>query len=113
VLVFRKRSLVQRKGPLQLDLFEPRDYQSEYKAVVCTKQKHARSVLRFHNGRGSQAGILGETKQYAQLESIPCRRLVPNQLVLLASLLAHYLGRELQMATKPRVRGTMAKRQTL
>jgi len=113
VLVFRKRSLVARKGPLQLDLFEPRDHQFEYKAVVTNKQKHARSVLRFHNGRGSQEGILGEAKQYAQLEFIPCRRLVPNQLVLLASLLAHNLGRELQMATKPRVRGTTAKRQML
>jgi hypothetical protein len=113
VLVFRKRSLVQRKGPLQLDLFEPRDYQFEYKAVVSNKQTHARSVLRYHNGRGSQEGVLGEAKQYAQLEFIPCRRLVPNQLVLLASLLAHNLGRELQMVTKPRVRGTTAKRQTL
>jgi hypothetical protein len=92
VLVFRKRSLVQRKGPLQLDLFEPRDYQFEYKAVVSNKQTHARSVLRYHNGRGSQEGVLGEAKQYAQLEFIPCRRLVPNQ---------------------PRVRGTTAKRQTL
>jgi hypothetical protein len=113
VLVFRKRSLLQRKAPLQLDLFEPRDQQFEYKAVVSNKRGHARSVLRFHNGRGSQEGVLGEAKQYAQLEFIPCRRLVPNQLVQLASLLAHNLGRELQMAAKPRVRGTTAKRRAL
>ena len=113
IVVFRKRSLLQRKGPLQLDLFEPRDHQFEYKAVVTNKQGHAHSVLRFHNGRGSQEGLLGEAKQSAQLEFIPCRRLVPNQLVLLAPLLAHNLGREMQMSAKPRVRGTTAKRRAL
>jgi hypothetical protein len=113
VIVYRKRALVQRKGPLQLDLFEPRDYEFEYKALVTNKTQSAGLVLLFHNGRGSQENVLGEGKQFCQLEFIPCRRLVPNQLVLLASLVAHNLGREMQMVTKPRERKTTPKRQAL
>lgn len=113
VIVYRRRALVQPKGPLQLDLFEPRDYEFEYKALVTNKTEHARSVLAFHNGRGSQEGVLGEGKQFCQLEFIPCRKLVANQLVLLGSLMAHNLGREMQRVAKPRVRKTTPKRQAL
>lgn len=113
VLVFRKRFTVQRKGPLQLNLFEPRDYDFEYKAVVTNKTESPDAVLRFHNGRGSQEGLLGQAKEYAQMEFIPCRRLVSNQLVLLASLLAHNIGREMQMLAKPRVRSTTPERKAL
>ncbi len=34
IVLYRRRSLVQRKGPLQLDLFEPRDTQFEYLQFV-------------------------------------------------------------------------------
>lgn len=113
VLVFRKRVVMQRKGPLQLDLFEPRDYDFEYKAVVTNKTESPNAVLRFHNGRGSQEGLLGQAKEHAQMEFIPSRRLVTNELVLLASLMAHNISRELQMVAKPRVRATTPERRTL
>jgi hypothetical protein len=113
VIVFRKRAKVQHKGALQLDLFEPRDTEFQYKAVVTNKRKSADGVLPFHNGRGSQEGIFAEAKQHAQLDLIPCKRLVPNQLVMAAAAMAHNLGRELQMQAKPRARGTTPSRRAL
>ena len=38
ILLIRRKNLVQRKGPLQLDLFEPRDMEYEYKAIVTNKR---------------------------------------------------------------------------
>lgn len=113
VIVFRKRAKTQRKGCLQLDLFEPRDTEFQYKAVVTNKPESAAVVLPFHNGRGSQEGLFAEAKQYAQLDLIPCRRLVANQLVMTAASMAHNLGRELQMQAKPRARGTTPSRRAL
>jgi hypothetical protein len=110
LLLLRKRRVKQRKGPLQLDLFEPRDYEYEYKVVVTNKTEHARTVLHFHNGRGSQEKGLGELKQHAALDVIPTRTLHGNQLFTFASILAHNLGRELQMRAAPPSRGTLPKR---
>jgi hypothetical protein len=67
-------------------------------------------VLHFHNGRGSQEGILGEAKSCAQLDYIPMRRLVGNQLFMTASVIAHNLGRELQMVAAPRTHRDTIKR---
>ena len=110
LLLLRKRAVKQRKGPLQLDLFEPRSYEYEYKVVVTNKTEPARTVLHFHNGRGSQEKGLGELKQHAALDVIPTRTLHGNQLFTFASLLAHNLGRELQMQASPPSRGTLPKR---
>ncbi len=110
-ILFRRRSAVQRKGPLQLDLFEPRDFNWEYKAVVTSKQaEHPRTVLAFHNGRGSQEKIIGELKQHTAFDAIPTRTLCGNQLFSLSGVLAHNLGRELQMQCVQRTRGTLPKR---
>ncbi len=103
-LFYRARRPVQRKGPVQLDLYEPQDHQYEYKVVVTNKQDDAGEVLVFHNGRGGQEGLIGELKQGAQFDYIPFRRQAGNQLFLCASMLAHNLGRELQMATQERTR---------
>lgn len=113
MLLIRRKTLVQRKGPLQLDLFEPRDTQYEYKVIATNKTSGMASVLFFHNGRGSQEGLLGEAKSGAHLDYIPMRRRVGNQLFTAAALMAHNLGREMQMAVKPRDRKTSPTRAAL
>ena len=106
IIFVRRRQPSRRKGPLQLDLFEPVDYEFQYKAIVTNKTVTAASVLAFFNGRGIQEQLFGEAKQHASLDYIPCRRLVPNQLYVLSAMLAHNLGRELQLQAKPQRRHT-------
>ncbi len=104
VIAIRSRRLVRQKGPLQLDLFEPRDHEYEYKVFVTNKVVRAGSAMLFHNGRGVQEAILGEGKHWANLDYVPCRRLLANQIYSTTALLAHNFARELQMASsKPRV----------
>jgi len=99
VVAIRSRKLVREKGPLQLDLFEPRDHEYEYKVFITNKVVRAGSAMLFHNGRGVQEAILGEGKHWAALDYVPCRRLLANQIYSTSALLAHNLGRELQMAS--------------
>jgi len=113
MVITRRKSRVQRKGPLQLDLFEPQDTQYEYKVIVTNKTCGAATVLSFHHGRGSQEGLLGEAKSGAQLDYIPMRRRIGNQLFSAAAVLAHNLGREMQMIAKPRCRKTSPTRAAL
>jgi len=109
--MYRRRRAKQRKGPLQLDLFEPRDYEYEFKVVVTNKlQSASPTVLYFHNGRGSQEKLIGECKQHAALDVIPTKTLRGNQLFCLAGILAHNLGRELQMRALSPDRITLPKR---
>jgi hypothetical protein len=110
LLFVRQRKSAQRKGPIQLDLFEPRDFEYEYKVIATNKTCSARSVIEFHNGRGGQEKIFGEAKQNVALDYIATRRLIGNQIFTLAGMFAHNLGRELQMATRPAERRTMPKR---
>lgn len=110
VLIIRKRTRKQIKGPLQLDLFRPVDHDFEYKAIAAKMEGSAKDVLLFHNGRGSQEKLLGEGKQHAALDIIATRRRIGNQVFTLAGMLAHNLGRELQMATRSVERGDLAKR---
>ena len=70
----------------------------------------AGDILLFHHGRGSQEKMFGEAKQNAALDVIATRRRIGNQLFSLAGMLAHNLGRELQMSTRPIDRGDLAKR---
>jgi hypothetical protein len=101
-IAVRQRVLKQRTGPLQLDLFEPRDHDYEYKVIVTNKVVTAALVLAFHNGRGCQEGIIGEAKSCTALDYVPTRRRYANQIFCVAGMMAHNLGRELQMATQPR-----------
>lgn len=110
LLIVRTRNRKQTKGPLQLDLFEPVDHGYEYKAVATSKTDTAEDVLKFHNGRGSQEKLFGEAKQHAALDLIATRRKVGNQVFTLAGMLAHNLGRELQMAARPAQRKNLEKR---
>ena len=106
-LVFiRRRRRTRRKGPLQLDLFEPVDHEFEYKVIVTNKTTSADNVLRFFNGRGLNESVYAEGKQFAGLDYIPCRRQVANELFTLSTMLAHNLGRELQLRTTEPTRRT-------
>lgn len=113
LLCLRQRRAEQQKGPLQLDLFEPKDWTFDYKVVMTNKTESAKNVLLFHNGRGSQEKLFGEAKQNAALDVIPMRRKFGNQIFMLSAMLAHNLGRELQMTAKDQQRGTGYKRPTL
>jgi hypothetical protein len=104
-LFTRKKNKKQYKGPLQLHLFEPRDFNFDYKVIVTNKSESAKSVVLFHNGRGSQEAIFGDAKTDAALDIIPSRRLAGNQIFTLCSMMAHNLSRELQMlASRPVLR---------
>ena len=111
LLIVRKRVRKQTKGPLQLDLFTPIGRNFEYKVVATDMTGDPGDVLLFHNGRGSQEKLFGEAKQHAALDVIATRGKVGNQVFTLAGMLAHNLGRELQMAARPAAdRGNLDKR---
>lgn len=109
-LFIRKKVKAQQKGPLQLHLFEPRDYSFDYKVIVTNKTESARSVVLFHNGRGSQECIFGDAKNDAALDTIPCRRLAANQIFTLCAMMAHNLSREIQMLGNPSDSRSLPKR---
>jgi hypothetical protein len=96
--VFRQKVRVPRKGPIQLQLFEPVHHDYEYKVVMTNKTASANAVLAFHNGRGSQEASFGELKSNLPLDYIPTRRQVGNQVYALACCLAHNLCRQLQIS---------------
>lgn len=112
-IAVRKKIKKQIKGPLQLDLFVPYDYQHEFKVILTNKTTQANSVLMFHNGRGSQECLFSELKSQAQMDYVPTKTKNGNQLYLMATLLAHNLTRELQMRTKTIERTTTPKRAAL
>ncbi len=110
-IFIRKRNPKQRKGMLQLGLFEPRDFDFDYKVIVTNKTQSAKSVVLFHNGRGSQEAIFGDAKTDAALNVLPSRRLAGNQLYTLCGMMAHNLSREVQMlASANRASRALAKR---
>ena len=86
---------------LQLHLFEPRDFDYDYKVIVTNKTESAKNVALFHNGRGSQEAIFGDAKNDAALDMIPTKRLSGNQLFALCAMMAHNLSREIQMLASP------------
>lgn len=106
----RKRTKRQHKGPIQLHLFEPRDFQFDYKVIVTNKAESAKNVVMFHNGRGSQEAIFGNAKTDTALGVIPCRRLAANQTFTLCAMMAHNMSRQIQMLSKPSAARTRTKR---
>ncbi len=106
----RRKNKKQIKGPMQLHLFEPRDYNFDYKVIVTNKRGSTKSVVLFHNGRGSQEAIFGDAKSDVALDVIPCRKLVANQVFTLCSMMAHNLSREIQMLTIPSANRAQPKR---
>jgi hypothetical protein len=112
-LFIRKRVVRQRKAPIQLDLFVPREYDYEYKVIVTNRRLGAGAVVAFHEGRGSQEGIFAELKSDCQMDYVPVSTEVGNRLYRSAAILAHNLSRELQMQLHPRDRRTTPKRAAL
>ena len=112
-IFIRKQVRCQDKAPVQLDLFKPVEYGYEFKVIVTNKRISAARVVAFHEGRGSQEGIFAELKSHCQMDYVPVRTRVGNQLYLCAGILAHNLTRELQMTLAARDRGTSAKRAAL
>jgi hypothetical protein len=110
IILVRKRRPVRRRGPLQLDLFEPLDHEYEYTAIATNKATSAKNVVEFHHGRGSQEKLFGEANQHAALNVVAGKRLSTNQAFTLMSMLAHNLSRELQMATQRPTRPTLPSR---
>jgi hypothetical protein len=109
-LFIRKKVKSQQKGPLQLHLFEPRDLHFDYKVIVTNKIESARSVVLFHNGRGSQETIFGDAKTDAALDALPSRRLAGNQIFTLCAMMAHNLSREIQMLASTPASRSLPKR---
>ncbi len=103
----------QRKGPVQLDLFVPHQTGFEFKVILTNKRLSAKKVLAYHNGRGSQEGVFAELKSDNQLDYVPTRTWVGNQIYLLSTVLAHNLARELQMTARSSARNTSEKRPAL
>ena len=107
----RKRVRRQHKEPIQLDLFIPYEHDYEFKVIVTNKNRRtARSVVAFHEGRGTQESIFAELKSQCHMDTIPVKTRVGNQICLLSALLAHNLARELQMIVQRPQRRTTAKR---
>ena len=100
-IVYRRSVAKPRKGPIQLDLFEPVDRGFEYKIVMTNKALSPASLLRFHNGRGSQEATFAEAKSQLGLGYLPSRRQVGNEVYMVCNLLAHALAREIQMRSDP------------
>lgn len=105
-MFIRTRALRQHKEPVQLDLFIPHETGYDFKVIVTNMSLQARNVVTFHEGRGSQEGVFGELKAHCQMDYVPVRRRLGNQLYMLAGLFAHNLTRELQMITTPPSRQT-------
>jgi len=112
-LFIRREHPGQQKGPIQLDLFEPQESGYEFKAVVTNKTGWALKVVRFHEGRGQQENVFSELKDQVNMDYVPSRRWAANKMYLLCAILAHNLGRELQMDASEPHRGTTEKRAPL
>lgn len=112
-LAVRSRIKVQRRGVVQLHLFEPYAFGYDFKLVVTNKTISARHVVAFHDGRGAQEGVFAELKSEGQMDYIPVRTLTGNQTYMLAAILAHNLNRELQMQVRSPERRTTKKRAPL
>jgi hypothetical protein len=109
-VVIRTREPKQRKGPLQLGLFEPYQYGYEFKVILTNSKLSARKLLALHNGRGAQEAIFAELKSHANMDYVPCDRRNANQIWLFSAILAHNLNRELHMSSYKAARATTEKR---
>jgi len=109
-LFVRDKQKKQRKGVLQLDMFEPHDFDFRYKVIVTNKTTQAKNVVEYHEGRGTQEGLFAELKTEAAMSYVPCNSWNANKLFLLSNVFAHNLTRELQMHYRERDRTTTVKR---
>lgn len=112
-IVIRKTVSIRRKGPVQLDLFEPHQTGYDFKVIVTNKKLGPAALAAFHEGRGSQEGLFAELKSDNAMGYVPTRTWRGNRIYLLAAILSHNLNRELQMQIDPPKRSTCRKRPAL
>jgi len=112
-IFIRRECPGQQKGPIQMDLFVPQELGYEFKVVVTNKTGIALKIVRFHEGRGQQENIFSELKNQVNMDYLPSRRWAGNKIYLICAILAHNLGRELQMDASEPQRGTTQKRSPL
>jgi hypothetical protein len=112
-VVYRQKRQKPLKGEIQLEFEEPVDPYFEYKIICTNKKGSAKSILLFHNGRGTQEGLFAELKSDTRAGRLPTRRKVANHVYRLATIMAHNLMRELQMELHPAQRRTTPKRAAL
>ena len=103
----------QDKEPIQLELFKPFEYGYDFKVIITNKKTSVKNVLQFHNGRGYQENIFSELKSQCQLDYIPFRRRIANQLYHQSAVFTHNLFRELHMEVHAKDQNTTAKRSPL
>lgn len=96
-LFVRHQVKIRDKEPIQLDLFVPAVTGFDFKVIITNKRARPKKVLAFHNGRGAQEAVFAELKSQCQMDYVPVRTRVGNQLYLCSAILAHNLARELQM----------------
>jgi hypothetical protein len=77
---------------------------------VTNKTQSAKSIVLFHNGRGSQECIFGDAKNDATLGVIPSRGLAGNQIYMLCAMMAHNLSRKVQIPARTSVPRALPKR---
>ncbi|MFK7859457.1 MAG: IS1380 family transposase, partial [Granulosicoccus sp.] len=65
-----------------MDLFKPHDFNYRYKVIVINKTTHAKHVVQYHEGRGSQEGLFAELKTEAAMSYVPCNSWNANKLFL-------------------------------
>lgn len=99
-LFVRQFNAKQRKGPLQLDLFEPVDYDFDFKVIITNRKDALAKAVVCHEGRGSQEGIFAELKSENALAYVPTKTWLGNRAFMSAVLIAHNLTRELEMLSK-------------
>ncbi len=112
-LFIRQEVALQQKGPIQLDMFVPHQTGFEFKVIVTNKVGLALNIVRFHEGRGQQEKVFAELKDQVQMDYLPGKTWAANKMYLLCALLAHNLGRELQMDASEPERSTNPKRRPL
>ena len=112
-LFVRERCKLQRKEPIQLDLFEPYDFDYQYKSIITNKTTSASHIIEYHQGRGTQEGLFAQLKSQASLDYVPCKSWNANKLFLLCNTMAHNLNAELHMRHHVRVRNTTSQRPAL
>lgn len=100
LIAVRRRQKVRRKGPLQLDLFEPMDFEYSYSVVATNDDRSAGRLVSRHHGRGSQEGLLGELKDQLHAGVTVFKTQAANAGSMWASIYAHNLLRTIQMATR-------------
>lgn len=97
LIAIRRRQRVRRKGPLQLDLFEPLDFEYTYSVIATNDSGTAARLVNRHHGRGAQEGLLGELKDQLHAGVTVFKTQAANAGSMWASIHAHNLLRTIQM----------------